>query len=121
MPDIQFFDDDQVPKPKQDVRIESLQVEMYPDKRRIWINVKVTPFQERPNLILVARRKTGGTVGELSIIETMHADMEFTLHLRGVEETAGDYVLEAQLFYETRQPPQDQTVVNFSIPENNSV
>jgi hypothetical protein len=114
--DIQFFNSDQVPQPKSQIKIEDLALELYPDRRRIWINIKVTPFQERPNLFLVARNTDDVIVGELSIIETMHADMEFTLHIRNVDEPAGDYELVADLFYETRNPPQDQHRVTFSIP-----
>jgi hypothetical protein len=43
--------------------------------------------------------------------------MEFTRHIRHVDDPAGDYMLEAELFYETRNPPQDTASVNFTIPE----
>lgn len=116
--DIQFFNDsNHVPKPPSDIIIESLQVTPYPDRFRIYIEIKVTPFQERPNLFLIARRSDGRQVGELSIISTMHSQMEFTMHVRGVDDPAGDYTMDAELFYETRQPPQDSRQIAFSIPE----
>ncbi len=114
--DIQFFDNDQVPQPKDKIRIEDLKAIPYPDRRRIYIEIKVTPFQERPNLLLVAHDEADNIVGELSIIETMHANMEFTLHLRGKEDTTGVYALTADLFYEKRNPPQDRHVTGFAIP-----
>ncbi len=117
MDDIQFFNSDQVPQPKDKVKIEDVQVEIYPDRYRVWLKINVTPFQERPNLILVARQPDDKIVGELNIIETMHADMEFTMHIRNVDDPAGDYQLTVELFYETKNPPQDQRVVDFSIPE----
>jgi hypothetical protein len=57
-------------------------------------------------------------VAELSIIETMHADMEFTLHIRNVGDPAGTYTLTVELFYETRTPPQDRRVKQFVVPAN---
>ena len=116
--DIQFFNNsDHVPQPKDKVKIEALQVTPYPDRFRIFIEIRVTPFQERPNLILVTRDEHGQVVGELNIIETMHFDMEFTMHLRHAADPAGNYSLTADLFYESKNPPQDKRVVEFSIPQ----
>lgn len=115
--DIQFFNNsDRVPKPRNEIKIEELSATPYPDRFRIFIEIKVTPFQERPNLLVLARDVAGKIVSELNIIETMHADMEFTMHIRNVAEPAGDYELSAELFYETRNPPQDSKVVEFSVP-----
>jgi len=117
---IEFFDDpNYAPKPREEIRIEALEVVPYPDRFRIYIHVKVTPFQERPNLLLVAHNEKDRIVSELNIIETMHHDMEFTMHLRGVTEPAGVYTMTADLFYETRNPPQDHKVESFVVPEDN--
>ncbi len=115
--DIPFFPSDAVPKPKHEVRIEALEVTPYPDRSRVHIHVKVTPFQERPNLLLVAHNEEDRIVSELNVIETMHFDMEFTMHLRGLDDPAGVYTLTVDLFYETRNPPQDTRVESFTIPE----
>jgi hypothetical protein len=77
----------------------------------------VTAFLERPNLILVAHDEQDKIVSELNVIETMHHDMEFTMHLRNITEPAGTYTLTADLFYETRNPPQDRRIEAFEIPE----
>lgn len=115
--DINIFDDpNQVPKPRDEVKIERLAVTPYPDRFRVFVEVDLTPFQERPNLIIVMRDATDKVVNELNVIETMHAKMEFTLHMRGMADPAGDYSLHAELFYETRQPPQDRKSTRFNIP-----
>jgi hypothetical protein len=105
------------PKPREEVVIEALEVALYQDRMRVLIHVRVTPFLERPNLILSIRNANDRLMGELSIIETMHNDMEFTMHLRGVEgDPQGLYTVEADLFYESRNPPQDSRVEAFEIP-----
>lgn len=115
--EIPLFDNgDQVPQPKEKVKIESLQAIPYPDRFRVYIEVKVTPFQVRPNLILVMRDLNDKIIGELNVIETMHANMEFTLHIRGMDDPAGDYTLTADLFYENKNPVQDTKTVSFNIP-----
>jgi hypothetical protein len=112
-----FFEGDQVPKPREEVRIEELETVVYPDRFRVFIHIRVTPFMERPNLLITARNAENRVVSELSIIETMHYDMEFTMHLRNIQEPAGEYTLSADLYYDTRNPPQDRRTVTFVVPE----
>lgn len=115
--DINIFNNgQQQPQPADSIRIEDLIVTPYPDRFRIHIQVTVTPFQERPNLVLVARDADNNIIGELDVIATMHAQMEFTMHLRGMDDPAGDYTMTTELFYETRNPPQDTRTVSFEIP-----
>jgi hypothetical protein len=104
-----------VPKPREEVKIEEVEVFVYPDHFRIYIHIRVTAFMERPNLLLTVRTEDDRIVGELSIIETMHNDMEFTMHLRNVTDPIGLYTLEADLYYESRNPPQDNYVEAFEI------
>lgn len=105
------------PQPKDQVRIEKLDVVVYPDRFRVFVQIHVTLFQERPNLLLVARDSDGRIAAELDIIETMHHEMEFTMHLRGRTDPAGDYTLTADLFYESRNPPQDRQTIAFIVPD----
>ncbi|MFO7320201.1 MAG: hypothetical protein DIU68_000595 [Chloroflexota bacterium] len=111
-----FFDPGLDLKPRDEVKIEQLEIEPYPDRFRVFIHIRVTPFQERPNLLLSARDEHDRLVSEMSVIETMHHDMEFTMHLRNVEDPTGLYTLTATLFYESKNPPQDEVVEAFEIP-----
>ncbi|MFN8560669.1 MAG: hypothetical protein U0703_03325 [Anaerolineae bacterium] len=113
--DIHLYDS--TPQPKAQVRIEAQETVVYPDRFRVFVHIRLTLFEERPNLLLVARAADGRVAAELSIIETMHHDMEFTIHLRGKDDPAGVYTLTADLFYETRNPPQDRHTVEFVVPE----
>jgi hypothetical protein len=117
MMDIEFFNPDQVPQPKHKIRVVGIQAIPYPDRRRVWVEVKVTPFMERPNLLLITRNSDGFIVSELTVIETMHANMEFTIHIRTPADPAGEYEFTAELFYETRNPIQDSQTITFVIPQ----
>lgn len=115
--DMQFYDDPSlVPKPKDEIRIEEVELVVYPDRFRVYVHVRVTAFLERPNMLITARAADGRVVSELNIIETMHHDMEFTMHLRGLKEPAGDYTMNFEVFYETRNPPIDRRVEPFRVP-----
>lgn len=117
MMDLQFYPDGASPRPPNEVEIETVEWVVYPDRRRVFLHVLVTPFQERPNLLLVARDASGATAAELSVIETMHNDMEFTMHLRRKGDTAGAYTLTVELYYQTRNPPQARYETPFDVPE----
>lgn len=119
MSDMHIFNDpNKVPRPRDEIKIESMSVTPYADRFRVRVEVTVTAFQERPNLILALYDASGKLINDLNIIETMHADMEFTMHIRGTDDPAGEYALEAELFYETRNPPQDKRRVSLVIPED---
>lgn len=114
---VQFFHDpNHKPQPKEQIRIESLKATPYEDRYRVFIEVSVTPFLERPNLLLAARTAEGRLVADMDVIATMHSSMEFTMHIRGLDDPTGSYTLTAELYYETRRPPQDKREVTFTIP-----
>ncbi len=110
-----FNDANSVPQPKHKVRIEDIGAVPYRDRFRVKVNLKLTPFQERPNLLIVARRSDGLTVSDLDVIATMHFENEFTMHIRGLDDPTGEYKLTAELYYETRDPPQDKAEIDFII------
>jgi hypothetical protein len=114
--DIPIFPTDEAPQPRENVRIQDITITPYPDRFRVHVHLRVTPFLERPNLLLVAHDANDQVISELNVIETMHSDMEFTLHLRGVTDPQGAYTLTVELFYETRNPPLDRQVAAFVIP-----
>ena len=99
MSNIDFFNPQDVPQPRDKIKVEKLDAKPYPDGWRVKVIVDVTPFQERPSLEICVRSAEGRVVSELSVIETMIRHMEFTVHVRGVESPAGDYTAEAGLYY----------------------
>ena len=117
MVEINFFEQGGVPQPRNKVKIERFTATPYPDGWRVRINLDVTPFQERPNLEVQVYAADGRSVAQLSIIETMHHVMEFTVHLRGMMSPVGDYRGHADLFYDAIEQPVDQADTTFTITE----
>jgi len=97
--ELNFFDSSEAPKPRDQVTIEALRATAYPDGWRVRVGVDVTPFQERPSLEIRLHTAAGREVAALSIIETMHRAMEFTIHIRGVNNPTGQYTLSADLYF----------------------
>jgi hypothetical protein len=103
--DMFFADPSEIPLPPDEVRIREVLVEPYPDGRRVRVTLEVDPFQQRPNLDLLALNPAGQRAAGASIIETMTRKMSLTLHIRPAE--AGDYTLNVILFYNSRiEPPE---------------
>lgn len=116
MSNIDFFNPEDAPQPRDKVKIERLEAQPYPDGWRVKIVITLTPFQERPNLELNVRSQAGRVVSEMSVIETMIRHMEFTVHIRGVPSPAGDYVASAVLYYgEDPAQVQHRVEVPFSV------
>lgn len=100
-PDLEEINNSKVPP--EDVRIERLVGEPYPDSKRIRVNLDMTAFQERPHLDMVLIDPQGNIAANISIIEPMSWKQEFTIHLRKARQE-GEYKLIARLFY----PPRDE-------------
>lgn len=111
---ISFFQPGDVPQPADKVKIEHLEATPYEDGWRVRLIVHVTPFQKRPNLEIGLIRQGGDFDGKmaahLSIIETMHPKMEFTMHIRGVDTPYGDYLLKAVLYFRDSPEEGEDTV-----------
>jgi hypothetical protein len=113
--ELSFFDPGDVPQPRDKVKIEDVRIEPYADRWRIKISIDVTPFQERPSLEIRLTGPDSRLAAELSVIETMHRKMEFTMHIRGAASPEGAYRAEVDLYYEDRNAPQDRKSVEFEI------
>jgi hypothetical protein len=112
--ELKLFSPEETPKPRAEIKVEAVRVTPYPDGWRVKLNIDITPFQERPSLEIYLRRDDK-PIAELSVIETMHRQMEFTLHVRGVTSAAGNYEAEVTLYYEDRLQPQHRQRVLFEI------
>lgn len=108
---------DSAPQPRANVKIERLDVTPHPDGWRVKLNIEVTPFQERPSLEIRVSTAAGRLVSELTVIETMHARMEFTVHLRGLQSPIGEYVAQVDLYYDDRGSPLHRAEKPFTIQQ----
>jgi hypothetical protein len=96
--DIYFQDPSDIPLPPEEVRIKELRAEPYSDGRRVRILLEITPFQKRPNCEIQVMDQDENVVASLSIIESIDAKMDFTVHLK-TGEPRGEFTVSSELYY----------------------
>ena len=96
--DIEFVDPAEAPLPPDQVSFRSVEVEPFPDRRRLSVRLSVTPFSHRPSIDLEVSDGEGEKVASSSIIEATDTQLSVTLHLR--QPAKGDrHRLTARLHY----------------------
>ncbi|MCZ7538671.1 MAG: hypothetical protein M5U29_01865 [Anaerolineae bacterium] len=102
--------------PPDQVRIERVRAMPYPDRRRIRVEVEVTPFRERPSLEIAICNQAGEVVATASAIDLMAFRVVFTLHLRDGGEAGPGYGVVVLLYYDDPLAPQDRHQAPLSPP-----
>ncbi len=112
-----FFPEDNLQRTTPaETHILSLHAEPYPDNQRIHVNIEITPFQTRPHIEILLTDAKGNEVATTSFIEPMSWKLEFTMHLRGADQSP--FTIEAKLFYP--DGPQAEPVTHtFSLSPTN--
>ena len=101
-----------------ETRVVSLRAEPYADRVRLRVNCEVTPFQTRPHIEVILRDADGAEVASTQLVEPLSWKLEFTMHLRSGADPAGDYSLEARLYYPDG-PEAAPVRYDFTIPPAN--
>ena len=109
--DLNFVSDPNLaPKPRGDIRIESLVGTLLPDGTRVSVDLHITPFLplDRPNLVIELRATTGRLLTSTHIIETVQDQVHITLHLpREIDENT--LTLQTYLYYAEEKPQASAT------------
>lgn len=96
---VQFYDNlDGGPRSREQVRFNKLGLYMYEDGQRVAIGFDITPFMERPSILVRVRNANGEEAASLSVIEAMQPNFNLTLHLRDGDRR-DPYEVEAILYY----------------------
>jgi hypothetical protein len=106
--DIFFRDPNEIPLPPEEVRLQALKAELWPDGWRVKIYLELTPFQKRPSADLVIINATGQEVASANILETISRKMEINMHLREAEP-GGVYSVQAVVYYQKLPPISEES------------
>jgi hypothetical protein len=101
--DLNFFDQpDLVPKPREEVQIEHVNLLPYPDNRRVKVEIKITPFipSDKPDLAIAVRQPDGTEIASTHVVQTMQSAITLTIHLRRNPEVNLPYTFQFDLLFE---------------------
>jgi hypothetical protein len=107
--DINFILDDPElsPRPREEIRITSLQASPMEDGRRVRVMIEMTPFApvDRPSLRLAITGSDGAILSEASIVEADRHQLAITMHLADAPASPdAPLELHAALYFEPEQP-----------------
>lgn len=88
-------------RPRDEIKVEKITASPFPDRRRVKVTVDITPFRERPNLEIAIEDRSGKSIAGTSAIALMNFTTSYVLHLRGIDDPAGQYTVRVQLYYES--------------------
>jgi len=111
--DLPLFESDEIPLPPEKIRFKSVRVSPYPDRTRVRLDLRLTPFLERPNIDIVILDSVGDEAASAKVIENLDPSLRLTLHLRPAGPP-GAYTARLALSYPD-QDPVDQAEVAFEL------
>ena len=109
--ELPLLDSDEIPLPPEEVRFASVRASPYPDRTRVRLDLKITPFLERPNIDILIVDSAGKEAATARVIENLDPVLKLTLHLRPTG-SPGPYTARLALQYPDREPV-DRAEVTF--------
>jgi hypothetical protein len=114
--ELPFFDDSsQAPLSPESVRVETVEVQPYPDLRRLNVQLRLTPFQISPSIDLVIKNANLEEVASTSIVGAVSPRLALVMHLRH-QQPNGKHTIVASVNYEDLGQV-DEMEVEFSLEE----
>ena len=117
--DIRPFEFDEEPQSPENIRIRNVNLELYPDSRRVKVGIRLTPFITPPNIEIDVHDTSENLVANATMIGASEPNLDITLHLRG-ELPAGEYALLLTLGYQENENI-DRTEVTLHMPESDNL
>jgi hypothetical protein len=114
-----FFDPEDQPRSREDVRIKQIGIFVHEGGRQVTFGLELTPFLERPCIDVEMVNGKGEPAGMLSVIEQMDRNFSLILHMRD-QEAHDPYTLLAVIYYttpETEPVMVDKQAVVFNTAE----
>ncbi len=84
-------------------KIHSIEVYPYPDLKRLWVRIELTPSDVRPVLDLEIFGPDGQLVSDMLIVETAEYQFSVTMHLRRPPQEGEKYFLRGTLIHDKEE------------------
>ena len=115
-----FFDPQDQPRSREDVRIKQIGLFVHEEGgRRVTFGLELTPFLERPCIDVEIANVVGKLASTLSVIEQITPNFSLIMHLRD-DEAHDPYQMRVVIYYttpETERMDVDEQIVSFTTAE----
>ena len=81
------------------IEILSLEANPYPDKRRVKVIFKLSPFTQGPNALISLVDNVGKLIASVNIVNIFVPENEITLHVAEKDTLTGVYEVKLDLFH----------------------
>ncbi len=103
-----------IPLITEPVHIRRARLYPFPDLKRLWLRVDLSPFAQPPNLEVIIRDPEGREATSMYMVEWREPRVSLTLHLRVPPQEGGRYVAEL-ILTETGEKVLDRKEVSFEL------
>lgn len=103
-----------IPLITEPVHIRRARLYPFPDLKRLWLRVDLSPFIQPPNLEVIVRDPEGRVATSMYIVEWREPRLSLTLHLRIPPQEGGHYVAEL-ILTEKEEKVLDRKEVPFEL------
>ena len=83
----------------QEIEILTLEADPYPDRRRVKILFKLSPFSQGPNALISLIDEGGKLIASVNIVNIFIPENEITLHVTESDKLNGTYEVKLDLFH----------------------
>lgn len=105
--------------PPGEVRIRTVSIDVYEDRRRVRISIELTAFQIPPDIVVMITDGDGNEIASSNIIGAMNRKLSLTMHL---PEMSTSSVCQLQIALEYRQQGRvDEIEKSFSLTNTSSL
>lgn len=104
------------PLPPNEVHFIDLKIEPWEDKMRFKVFVKISEFLEPPNLNFYIANMNAEVISEVTFVENVDTDIEFTMHLRNASQL-NQMTLLGEIFYSDEIGKVDSKAINIIFNE----
>jgi hypothetical protein len=87
------------PPTQDDLKILTLEVDPYPDGRRVRVKLVLSPFLQGPNGEISLTNQDDELLASINIVNIFIPENEFTLHIPESKSLPGSYTVNVEVFY----------------------
>ncbi len=106
------------PPTQDDLKILTLEVDPYPDGRRVRVKLVLSPFLQGPNGEISLTNQDDELLASINIVNIVIPENEFTLHIPESKSLPGSYTVNVEVFYVEEEEIEQDGEAQFNLKKS---